>query len=71
MWCPNGEAFSRKNAAVMKFLGKPARSGVVGFFDLNGYPKAKRDYACGHVNGKQDQRISFVAVRETLPVNSA
>jgi hypothetical protein len=34
-------------------------------------PKAKRAYAWSHLDGKNDERMRFVAVLEISPVNSA
>ena len=53
------------------FQGKTVWQGDVEVFDLTGHSKAKRAYAWGHLDGKNDERTRFVAVLEIPPVESA
>ena len=53
------------------FQGQTVWQGDVEVFDLNGHPKAKHAYAWSHLDGKDDERMRFVAVLEIPPVDSA
>jgi len=60
--------YGAKLCPSMRFSGTDRLAEV---FDLHGHSKAKRAYAWGHLDGKNDERIRFVAVFEIPPVNSA